>query len=1069
MTIHLRASLRFFSSCLFAISIALSPLTTPAFALSGFSEGSGESARLPSRRVGRLASESSLVSPSIAAVSAGGWHTCALTTGGGVKCWGRNDSGQLGDGTTIERSTPVDVIGLTSGVAAISAGGFHSCALTTGGGVKCWGQKSSVGDGGNIDRTTPVNVSGLTNGVAAIAAGSWHTCVLTTEGGVKCWGLNGQGQLGDGTTTNRATPVTVSGLTSGVTAISAGGLHTCAVLTGGGAKCWGYNGWGALGDGTTTYRPTPVDVSGLTGGVAAISAGDYHTCALTTGNGVKCWGRNIEGQVGDGTTTNQLTSVDVNGLTSGVAEIAAGSYHTCALLAGGGVKCWGKNDYGQLGDGTVVNQSMPVNVSGLTSGVATIDLGDSHTCALLAGSEVKCWGWDGHGQLGTDRILERLTPVDVSGLTSGVTDIAANYLNTCALTSGGGAKCWGNSLYGQLGDGTKTARAVPTDVSGLTSGVAAIAEGSYHTCALTSGGGVKCWGLNDFGQLGDGTTTSQLTPVNVSGLTNGVVAVATGGFHTCALTDVGGVKCWGNNTYGQLGVGPSLGGLTPLDVNGLTGGVAAITGGLYHACALTDVGGVKCWGENNYGQLGDGTTTRQYTPVDVSGLTSGVTAIATGGGHTCALTVSGAVKCWGSNFSGQLGDGTYTDQTTPVNVNGLASGVTAMTAGQYHTCALNTSGGLKCWGYDYYGQLGDGATMINRAIPVNVNGLTSNVMAAAAGHWHTCALIAGGGIKCWGRNTYGQLGEGGFILRTTPTDVVWIVGSPPTLLSPTNNALTMTYTPMLDWGDSTPAPDHYEVQVDDGPDFSAPITTQTIAASAFTPSTSLNPNALYYWRARLFNEAGQYSLWSATRVFRTALAPPETSFPGNFGQPQSLRPLFDWVQVTGATSYTLQIATDPNFTTLVNNLNLSPSAYTMTADLPRGVTLFWRVRGNTQHGPGNWSRQRHFNTANPPSVPILQAPGNGALVMNLTPTLDWADSSPAPTYYEVQIATDLDFVNVLGRGQSGRAAVSQHTPGLPLVAGETYYWRVRATGGASSLGQFSSSQWSSVRWFQTPP
>ena len=207
---------------------------------------------------------------------------------------------------------------------------------------------------------------------AAVAAGSHHTCALTTGGGVKCWGRNYAGQLGDGTTTDRTMPVDVVGLTSGVAAVAAGYQHTCAVTTAGGLKCWAGNVYGELGDGTTTRRATPVDVVGLTSGVVAVAAGGYHTCALTTAGGVKCWGLNSSGQLGDGTTTDRTTPVDVSGLTSGVAAVAAGYYHTCALTTAGGLKCWGWNVYGQLGDGTTTNRTAPVDVVGLTSGVAAV-------------------------------------------------------------------------------------------------------------------------------------------------------------------------------------------------------------------------------------------------------------------------------------------------------------------------------------------------------------------------------------------------------------------------------------------------------------------------------------------------------------------------------------------------------------------------------------------------------------------------------------------------------------------------------------------------------------------------
>jgi alpha-tubulin suppressor-like RCC1 family protein len=346
----------------------------------------------------------------------------------------------------------------------------------------------------------------------------------------------------------------------------------------------------------------------------------------------------------------------------------------------------------------------------------------------------------------------------------------------------------------------------------------AIAAGYAHTCALTAGG-VKCWGYNSNGQLGDGTWTDRNTPVDVSGLSSGVAAIAAGLSHTCALTVGGGVKCWGWNGYGQLGDGTNTDHTTPVDVSRLTSGVDAIAAGGYHTCALT-VGGVKCWGYNGYGQLGDGTTTNRNAPVDVSGLTSGVAAIAAGWYHTCALTAGGGVKCWGYNWYGQLGDGTTTDRTTPVDVSGLTSGVAAIAAGRYHTCALTAGGGVKCWGLNWYGQLGDGTTT-DRNTPVDVSGLTSGGVAIAAGESHTCALTAGGGVKCWGYNLYGQLGNGEFGYSPTPVDVVTPVVTP----TPTSTA-TPTVTPT-----STPT--------------ATPTRTPTRTATA-TPTGTVTPVNLIY-------------------------------------------------------------------------------------------------------------------------------------------------------------------------------------------------------------------------------
>ena len=379
-------------------------------------------------------------SAAAAAVRARGSHTCALTTAGGVVCWGDNESGQLGDGTTTRRSTPTPVNGLGGNVAAIATGRVHSCALTASGGVACWGYNyyGQLGDGTTTNRTTPTLVSGLSSGVAAIAAGWYSTCALLTEGGAVCWGWNAGGHLGDGTTTNRWTPTPVSGLSSGVATIAVGAQHTCVLTISGGALCWGSNG-GKLGDGTTAGRLTPTPVVGLASGVVAIAPGQYHTCAVTTGGLARCWGDNYYGQLGDGTTTTRLTPTAVIGLSSGAAAIAADHYRSCALTAEGGVLCWGNNSWGQLGDGTTTTRSTPTAVSGLASGATAVSVGEFHTCAVTMGGGAKCWGKNWYGQLGDGTTADRTTPTAaVSSLHRGVTAIAASETTTCALTTAGG-------------------------------------------------------------------------------------------------------------------------------------------------------------------------------------------------------------------------------------------------------------------------------------------------------------------------------------------------------------------------------------------------------------------------------------------------------------------------------------------------------------------------------------------------------------------------------------------------------------------------------------------------------
>jgi alpha-tubulin suppressor-like RCC1 family protein len=338
--------------------------------------------------------------------------------------------------------------------------------------------------------------------------------------------------------------------------------------------------------------------------ITAVSAGWYHVCALTSGGGVKCWGNNSHGQLGNGTTIDSLFPVDVAGLASGVIAVSAGFIHTCALTTNGGVKCWGENDEsGRLGNGGTTNSSIPVDVSGLATGITAIAAGFGHTCALTTDGGVKCWGGNGQGELGTDTTGDpSLVPVDVSDVASGVIAIAAGNSFTCALTSGGGVKCWGHDDGGALGDGSTTdgTSPIPVDVVGLGGGISAIALGGAHACALTAGGGVKCWGSNSHGELGDRASSGNFSPlpVDVSGLTGGIGAIAAGTRHTCALTTGGGVKCWGDYPFGGLGDSPTTHPSIPVDVPSLAAGISAIVAGHGHSCALTSRGGVKCWGDN---------------------------------------------------------------------------------------------------------------------------------------------------------------------------------------------------------------------------------------------------------------------------------------------------------------------------------------------------------------------------------------------------------------------------------------------------------------------------------------
>jgi alpha-tubulin suppressor-like RCC1 family protein len=370
-------------------------------------------------------------------VSAGDYHSCALLSSRTVKCWGRNDFGQIGDGTLEDKAAPVRVSGIKNAIQ-LSAGGDHTCAVFSSGTVKCWGNDyfGALGDGTTTNRSTPVRVIGISN-ATQVSAGAGHSCAVKSDGTVKCWGANWDGQLGNGTTTDSPTPVTVSGI-SNATQVSAGNSHTCAVLSNGTVRCWGSNFDGELGDGTTldtTPRTTPVQVKAISNAIqVSVSKGSesnmwapygQHTCAVLFNRAIKCWGHNGLGELAapwDRFFRTGTPSV-VSEITSATLVSAGGSYN-CALLSGGSLKCWGANGALQLGDGVTNHgtriegvdfSTIPVEVLRIKTGIR-MDAGDFHACAVLATGSIRCWGANWYGQLGNGEVGRSKTPVRVVGI-----------------------------------------------------------------------------------------------------------------------------------------------------------------------------------------------------------------------------------------------------------------------------------------------------------------------------------------------------------------------------------------------------------------------------------------------------------------------------------------------------------------------------------------------------------------------------------------------------------------------------------------------------------------------------
>jgi len=702
---------------------------------------------------------------------------CAVTVGGDVECWGGNDNGELGDGTTRASATPVKVKGLGAPAAYVSMGVVTVCALTRKGGVYCWGQ-GSAGELGNGAKTTlstsAVRVSGLESGVTALSAGDLTACAVK-DGAVWCWGSTGL--LGTGQASAAVVPVQVPGLESGVTSVSVGDFTACAVKNGG-LMCWGgFDGSGGLGNNTLKGSLTPVPVPTLARGVADVSVGYNFACALTTGGGVLCWGYGAAGELGNGQLAGSPVPVQVQGLTSGVSAVSAGTASATAIQIDGSVVTWGYAADGELGNGSAEADSgagdglggasaVPVKVKGLSARAISVSTGQAPCVATTTGS-VECWGITAESAL---------TPVPVTALSHIVSITTGGNLSTgafaCATSNNGTVSCWGGNGAGQLGSGTSVSSNAPVtnELSGGTTVVSGATGGNF-ACA-DAFGAAYCWGDNSSGQLGNGTKVSSLDPVGVIGLTSGVTAVAAGGASACAIstagTDAGAggaLYCWGDNTSGQLGNNSTTSSLVPMPVMGLGSKVTAVSLGLLSGCALLGDGTVECWGDNAAGELGDGTLTKRLAPVKVVGIT-GATAIAVSWYNACAVT-SGAIQCWGGNGTGTLGDNSSAPSMVPVNVFGISSGASQVSVGPLSACAV-VAGGAQCWGFGALGNNSSPALVFD--YPAPVTGLDHGVTEVAVGELAACALVQGK-VRCWGLNTAGQLGNGGVVDAFVPTPV----------------------------------------------------------------------------------------------------------------------------------------------------------------------------------------------------------------------------------------------------------------------------------------------------------
>ena len=617
-----------------------------------------------------------------------------------------------------------------------------SCALRADGTLQCAGSANYLGTGSTTDSATPVVVSGISTALhAPDGLVNGGPCVALANGSVKCWGGNDP---------SYSSPVGITGITQAVYA-SGSRTNGCALLRDGTVSCWGGNTYGQLGrTGGTTVTPT------LVPGVANViqlSYGSAQVCALRSDSSVMCWG--LLSLMGTGSNSSSISPpITVPGVT-GVTQISAGTGETCARLDTGRVKCW--------------RSSLPLEVPGVTDAVQ-VSVGN-YTCILSSSGAISCIASASvHGLLGDGTILGSDLPARVPGIST-ATQVSVGYQATCARLADGSAVCWGrNQPSGGLGIGGKANSATPVTVLGIETAVQ-IDIGNRTLCARLADGRLMCWGYALGGVTGSGFPCADPaaspqglnTPLPVAGITNAIdVSMSTA--HGCAVLADGSVRCWGNGADNQLGNG-----VQPY-WNKYCSPVAEVTipsarqvsTGSGFSCALLLDGTISCWGT---GQLGNGASSTAVPPVTVTGITT-ATQISSFGSNSCAVLADGTVRCWGA---GQLGNGTSGASSLPVQVTGIST-ATQVSVGNGHSCARLASGAVQCWGGNGYKQLGDGTTT-GRTTPVTVVGI-SNATSVAAGSRETCVSLADGGAKCWGNNLEGQLGNGTTLSASAPSTVV---------------------------------------------------------------------------------------------------------------------------------------------------------------------------------------------------------------------------------------------------------------------------------------------------------
>jgi len=594
-----------------------------------FTWGSGTSGQLGDGTAVGKSSPVQIGSSSWTAVSAAGYFTTAIRSGGTLFAWGNNTFGQLGDSTQVSKSSPVQIG--SSSWTAVAAGFSHTAAIRSDGYLFTWGlnNQGQLGDGTSLgfNKSSPVQIG--SSSWTAVASGQYHTAALRSGGTLFTWGLNGSGQLGDGTTTNRSSPVQIG--SSSWTALRAGRYHCAAITSIGYLFTWGNNSQrsdGRLGDGTLTNRSSPVQIGSSSW--TALAAGEAHTAAIRSDGYLFTWGYNFGGQLGDdtsGSVNNKSSPVQIGSdfASSSWTVVAAGSRHTVAITNNGTLFTWGLGTSGQLGDSTLVSKSRAQFIS--SSSWTAVAAGYRHTTAIRSGGTLFTWGYGPNGQLGDGTLVTKSSPVQIGS--SSWTAVAAGGSHTAAIRSGGILFTWGTGSNGQLGDGTTAQKSSPVTVGGPptirsspvqigSSSWTAVAAGGTHAVAIRSDNLLFTWGLGTSGQLGDSTLVSKSSPVQIG--SSSWTAVAAGDRHSVAIRSDNLLFAWGYNSLGSLGDGTNLSKSSPVQIG--SSSWTAVAAGNRHTAAIRSDNLLFTWGLGTSGQLGDGTIVTKSSPVIVGSISS---------------------------------------------------------------------------------------------------------------------------------------------------------------------------------------------------------------------------------------------------------------------------------------------------------------------------------------------------------------------------------------------------------------------------------------------------------------